>query len=285
MKNILLLTDFSDLSSFTRSIADKIAYNTSSKLHVLKIQHISSEIEINTEGNIKEGLAADITILEKEKEVSEKQMSTFVSDLKSDFVASVRFGTILDGVQKYIDENNIDLVLMGVNEVSGIKETFRGSLSEHLIKQNEIPFLTLKCNRENVSFSNILLTGEFDEEEYDLTCIKFIQDAFKSKLHILYINTKKHFKTEAQMFGLMKSFAKKNDLKNVTFHTHNDESVEAGIVNYSNNYDLTHKLDLDLILVEKKHKSDLGYLLTGCQSTSIINHVYRPLMTYSVKHK
>ena len=85
------------------------------------------------------------------------------------------------------------------------------------------------------------------------------------------------------MFNLMKAFAKKNHLNNTTFHTHNDESVEAGIVNYSNNYDLTHELDLDLILVEKKHKTDLGYLLTGCQSTSIINHVYRPLMTYSAE--
>lgn len=281
MNDILLLTDFSELSGYAKSLADKVAFHSGARLHILKIVDVPSEIEINLKGEVLGGMADDISSVTEEKNTSEVNMRDWVKDLKSNFITSVYYGRLQESIKKYINENNIELVIMGTHGVSGMRELLSGSVTEHIIMNNAVPVLSLKCDRETIDFSDFLITGDFDSQaSMNLNVLKALQQVFQTTLHLLWVNTKKHFVTTTEAMGKMTAFAQKNQLQSVEYHIYNDNSFEEGVVNFSNNYDASHSLDIDIIAVEKKEKSQLGYILTGCQATSFVNHIFRPIVTY-----
>lgn len=281
MKNILLLTDFSDLSGYAKDLADKISSGLDATLHVVKIVDTPSTVTVSPEGELIDGMGNDLSGLIQEKEESEKKMVDWVSSLKSKHEDSVEYGSILYKVKEYSKNHEIDLIIMGTNEVSGLKEVLSGSLTQQIILNNPLPVLSLKCDRGNVDFSDFLITGDFEQKEpMNFDTIKSLQKVFNSQIHMVCINTKQKFKTTSQALKCMKSFSEVNGLENVQYHIHNDQSIEEGIVNFANKYDANHELDIDIIAVEKKNKSTLNYWFTGCEAIEFVNHIYRPMITY-----
>lgn len=284
MRNILLLTDFSVLSGYAKSLADKVASSLDATLHILKIVDIPSSIELTPEGDLIGGMGSDLSGFISEKEDSDLIMQDWKRALKSTVKDSVVYGSILHTVKEYSCVNEVDLIIMGTNEVSGLKEVLSGSLTQQIILNNRIPVLSLKCDRGNIDFSDFLITGDFEQKDpMDFDIIKSLQKVFDSKIHVLCINTKQRFKTTAESLACMKKFVAINGLENVEYHIHGDQSIEAGIVNFANNYDANHELDIDIIAVEKKNKSTLNYWFTGCEAIEYVNHIYRPMITYLSK--
>lgn len=283
LHNILLPTDFSELSSYAASLADKIAYSLGARLHLLKVVPVASDVYLSENGELSPDLSTDVSVLENEKLQSESQIIEFSKKLKSVTTSSVVYGQIVGSITEYAKNNKIDLIIMGTHGTSGLKEILTGSVTESVIKHCKTPVLSLKCSRENIDFSDILITGDFPaKSSADLELVKLLQQIFGTKLHLLWVNTKKEFLTSLEAIEKMKIFAAKNQLEKVLYHIHNDHSVEEGIMNFANSYDATHKLDIDLIAVEKKNKTELGYILSGCQAISLVNHVFRPIITYRV---
>ena len=66
--NILLLTDFSELSEYARFMADKCSSTLEANLHVLKIIDIPSEIELHNEGEPLSGMAGDVQHLLEDRD-------------------------------------------------------------------------------------------------------------------------------------------------------------------------------------------------------------------------
>lgn len=284
MKNILLLTDFSDLSGYAKDLADKVASSLGATLHVVKIVDTPSSVTVSPEGDLLDGMGNDLSGLIAEKEASDQKMKTWVANLKANYKETVAYGSILYRVKEYSKSNDIDLIIMGTNEVSGLQEVISGSLTQQIILNNPIPVLSLKCDRGNIDFSDFLITGDYEQKnEMNFDTIKALQKVFNSKIHMLCVNTKQKFKTTSQALKCMKNFAEINGLENVEYHVHGDKTVEEGIVNFANNYDANHDLDIDIIAVEKKNKSTLNYWFTGCEAIEFVNHIYRPMITYLSK--
>lgn len=282
MKNILLLTDFDDLSNYARSLADKIAHSLEAKLHVLKVVNITSDVEISKSGVLQSTCGGDVKHFEQEFEEAQEKMNEWCSCIRANCASSVQYGRLIKSVLLYIESNTIDLVVMGTHGMFTPKEKAEGSVTENLILKTAIPVLSLKCSRETIDFSDFLITGDFTTEKpSNFSIIKDLQKVFHSKIHLLCVNTPKKFVTTEESFKRMRTFVAINGLENVEYHIQNDQSKEEGIVNFANNYDATHELSIDIIAIEKKQKTQLGYLLTGCEATSFVNQIYRPLITYT----
>lgn len=284
MKNILLLTDFTELSDYAKSLATKVAVGIKANLHVLSVVETSSEVLLNDDGDIISSMGADTDTLVKEQQVANEKMSALAFNLPPNANCMVMFGELLDVINKQIKKLNIDLVVMGTHGVTGLKEKFSGSITQQVILNNRVPVLSLKCDRGNLNFSDFLITGDFEEKSpMNLDVIKGLQSVFNSTLHLLCVNTERRFKSTAESLKSMRDFTDRNELVNVEYHIHNDKSVEAGIMNFSNNYDANHELDIDIIAVEKKNKGALEYWFTGCAAIDYVNHIYRPIVTYLTK--
>lgn len=282
MKNILLLTDFDDLSDYARSLSDKIAANTKAELHVLKIVNLTSDVELLKNGELQSTCGGDVKYFEQELSKAKTQMQTWCAGLQSSHTCKVEYGRLLNSILSYVKEHAIDLIVMGTHGAFSVDEKVSGSVTENLILKTSVPVLSIKCSRETIDFSDFLITGDFaTDKPSNLDTIKSLQGVFNSSIHLLCVNTPKQFVTTEESFKQMRTFAELNALENVQLHIQNANSKEDGIVNFANNYDATHDLDIDIIAIEKKDKSQLGYMLTGCEATSFVNHIYRPLITYT----
>lgn len=281
MNNILLLTDFTELSEYAKNLAGKIAFGLNAQLHVLNVVEISSEVLLNENDELLSSMGSDNEELVKQKQDALVKMEEWKNNLPGSTITSVKFGQLLECAKNYIKNESIDLVVMGSHAIDGVKEKLSGSIAQQVILSNRVPVLSLKCNRDNLDFSDFLVTGDFaSKERMNLEVLKSLQKVFNSKFHLLCINTKNKFRSTADSLERMREFAKRNELENVEFHIHNDNSVEEGILNFANNYDATHDLEIDIIAVEKKNKSTLEYWFTGCEAINFVNHVYRPIITY-----
>jgi len=284
MKNILLLSDFSDLSEYAKKLSDKISDNLEATLHVLKIIDVPSVVDVRSDNEIFSN-GSDISVYELEHELSLKRMPDLIKNLKSKVKCSVVYGEMLDRITTYIDDNEIELVVMGTNEISGAKEMVSGSLTQQIILNNSVPILSLKCDRGNVDFTDFLITGDFEgKEEMNFDMIRGLQKVFNSKIHLLTVNTRLKFSTTSESLKKMAKFVEINNLLNVEYHIHSDETTEEGIVNFANNYAVNHDLDIDIIAVEKKNTSTVNYWFTGCDAIDYVNHIYRPMITYLNKN-
>lgn len=278
--NILLLTDFSELSSYARFLADKCSKSLDAACHVLKVVDIPTEIHVNSDGELISGSAGDLTSLKIEKKEAHQKMIEWTKDMKSNIKTLVTFGHFQRTVYQYIESNSIDLVIMGTHGVSGIMEFLSGSMTERLIKENRVPVLSLKCDRSDVAFDHILLTGDF-EGEFEFEIIKKVQNVFNSKIHLLSVL--KSIDEEQNRLAKMEAFKSLNQLDNTVFHTVVANDTEQGVEDFMSNYEAENNVSFELLAVEKKDKSALGYLFTGCQATSLVNHVWRPILTYLKK--
>lgn len=282
--NILLLTDFSELSTFAKDLARKIAFNLSAQLHVMYVVQTSSEVLLDAEGNVKSGMGADVQDLLKEKDAALEEMQKWKADLPGSAESHVVFGDLHSSIKKEIKNHAIDLVVMGTHGVTGMAEKLSGSVTQEVILENRVPVLSVKCDRGAIDFTDFLIAGDFEsDKEMNLELYKQLQKIFKSKIHLLWVNTKSKFTSTAKALKRMTAFAELNQLENISYHIHNDNSVEEGIMNFANNYDANHDLDIDIIAVEKKNKSTLEYWFTGCDAVNYVNHIYRPIVTYLTK--
>lgn len=284
MKNILLLTDFSDLSDYAKRLANKVALAVNAQLLVMTVVETSSEVLLDDQGAIQSSMGVDTESLHQEYKNTVEKINSWSSDITANYKQVVVFGTLLSAIKKQIKALDADLVIMGTHGVEGLRERISGSVTQHVILENRVPVLSLKCDRGDIDFSDFLITGDFSSShKMDFDFIKSLQAAFKSKLHLLFVNTKANFRPTASAIKLMQNFAATNELSNVEYHIHNDETVEKGILNFSNNYDANHALDIDLVAVEKKNKSTLEYWFSGCEAIGFVNHIYRPIVTYLTK--
>lgn len=281
MENILLLTDFSDLSAYARSVADKIALKSNANLHVLKVVETTSDVLVGADNQITSSEAADISKYQEEMDANLQEMEKWCASIQSKCKKVVLFGSIHNKTIRYSEAEKMDLIVMGTHGLKGFSEMVSSSVSEHLIKSTHIPVLTLKCDREQIDFSDIVITGNFKSEYYpQLNTLKILQKLFNSKINLLWVNTEKDFKTTNEIMIQMEDFVSYNDLNNVEYFIQNDISVEDGILNFSTYYEHVNKTEIDLLAVEKK-KSGWGLAFSKCEATGLVNHIYKPIFTYN----
>jgi hypothetical protein len=91
-------------------------------------------------------------------------------------------------------------------------------------------------------FFLLLIIGGFDGGVIvNLDTLKPLQLVFKSTMNLLRVSTKKHFLSFREAIERMRTSATDNKLENTIFHIRNDKTLEDGIINFFNNYDLIHK--------------------------------------------
>jgi len=61
---------------------------------------------------------------------------------------AIRLGVPPETVLEYVDENDIDLVVMGTHGRTGLERTLLGSTTERVVRTADVPVLTVHLDRE-----------------------------------------------------------------------------------------------------------------------------------------
>lgn len=246
MKKILVPTDFSKTADLALDYAIKIARCFNSEIHLLNsfdVPHSGSALMVNIDNLLKQDSIEELTnCLTKRKEASPD--ITFHTHAIS--------GTPDDAVMRFLNTNDMDMVIMGTTGASGIKGKLFGSNTSGLIKNIKTPLLIIpeKSGQSDPARIGISTDLKFKLDDEIYNPVREIALAFGSKV----------------------SFFNVNDL-------HKDEQLDAIEKDFGTEIDFIYGHDLEEGITEYLEDSDLNLLVLVSEKHSLAHKIFKPSMT------
>ncbi|MBD0824815.1 universal stress protein [Aestuariibaculum marinum] len=275
MKRILVPTDFSTESENALKVAAQLAKKHKCELHLLHILEIPLH-QVDPISGFSELPEAIFFMKLAHKQFTELREKSYLKDIK--IQEHVEFHEIFKGVFHVCKKQNIDLVVMGSSGANGLKEIFIGSNTEKVVRTSEVPVLVIKNEHNNFSVENMVYASDFETDSQSAfeSAVGFAK-LFKSKLHLVMVNTPNFFITTDEAKAKIENFTKDFNIKDYTTVIYNDASVESGILNYAKS------VSADLVSISTHGRKGLSHFFNGSISEDLVNHANRPIMTFKIK--
>ncbi|AOW21482.1 universal stress protein [Urechidicola croceus] len=276
MKKILVPIDFSKQAEFAAQVAAKIAEQTNSELHLLHMLELPTDIIDPSNFGNQSNSPSTLLYMKRAQEKFEKLTKRyFLRNVK--IVKSVFFHDTFDGIIKESKKQNVDLIVMGSQGVSGFDEILVGSNTEKVVRHSDVPVMVIKNEIENFELKNLVFASDF-KEVYKPTLKKIIDFAkiFNAKIHLLRVITPSSFDNSYSVKEKIKQFVNGSGLEDYTVNLYNDRTIEDGVLHFGK------EIDADLIAINTHGKRGLIHLFNNSISGGITNHAIRPVITFKV---
>jgi nucleotide-binding universal stress UspA family protein len=247
MINVLLPTDFSDNALNAIHYAEKLFRNERCTFYLLNTYTpviYSYDFQMNTGGYL--GEVSDVI---KTNSISElkKIKDKFLNVLHTVETIS-SFNILTDEIIEIVEENDIDLVIMGTKGATGAREVLFGSNTIHVIKRAKCPVLAIPDGYFFEKPSDILFPTDYkvDYTENQLNILKTIAAVYKSKLHVLHVSYSRDLNQEEinNKLKLERLLVDFND----TYHNVKDQEITEAI----NEFQKSTYVQL-LMMINNKH--------------------------------
>lgn len=274
MKKILVPTDFSEQAENALKVAAQLAKQHNCEIYLLHIVEIPMHKvdALSSYNNLPEAV---YFMKLAHKQFEELKAKDYLKGLV--IHEHVDLHEIFKGIFKTCKKHHIDLVIMGSNGVSGLREMLIGSNTEKVVRTSETTVLVVKNEHEKFKVKDFVFASDFKEE--NKAPFKKAIDLAKvlgAKLHLLMVNTPHKFITSAKANKRMNAFVKAFKSKNYSTNIYNDLSIEKGIMNFS------ESIHADLIGMSTHGRQGISHFFNGSISEDLVNHAKRPVVTFKI---
>ncbi|WP_303318680.1 universal stress protein [Flavivirga abyssicola] len=274
MKKILVPTDFSTQAENALKVAAQLARKYNCEIYLLHMLEIPlHEVDALSSYN---SLPEAIYFMKlAHKQFEELKAKDYLKDLTIHEMVELK--EIFKGIFHSSKKHDIDLVIMGSNGVSGLKEMLIGSNTEKVVRTSETPVLVIKNEHKAFKIKDFVFASDFkDESKATYEKAVYFANILKAKIHLLMVNTPNKFMTSAKSKRRMKTFIEAFDFKNYTTNIYNDISIEKGIMNFS------QSIKADLIGMSTHGRQGISHFFNGSISEDLVNHAKRPVITFKI---
>lgn len=276
MKNILVPIDFSEKSEFASKMAATIAKKTKSAIYILHM------IELPT-GIVDMGAGSNFSIpesmlyLRKIKDRIVEFKERFFSEI-AEVHHAIKFQNPHEGILKYSDKIEADLIIMGSKGHSNFEEILIGSNTEKVVRSSKIPVIVVKMDNKRFSLKNLVFASGFRKENEKEAFKKFLAFAksFNSKIHLLRVNTPSNFEITQKATEKIQAFVEDCVLPKHTINIYNDVSIKKGIISFS------REINADLIALSTHGRSGLSHLFSASVTKDLSKDALKPMLTIKV---
>ncbi|WGD34262.1 universal stress protein [Olleya sp. YS] len=248
MKNILLLTDFSDSSKNAIHYVLQLLEAQTLNCHLVYVHKASTftSADLMTTGN--DNLYA--SIVKSPKEDLEDLMATLQNIYKNSshtFSIHIDYDVFTDAINQLVELQTIDLIVMGTNGVTGADEVVFGSNTLNVIRKVDCPTLIIPKDFEFKKPKEVLIPlDEKDELNSNrLQTILELIDKKDSKYHILRITES----AENDSFAINDTKTLKQLFDTSHYDYHNISNVPMHHV--VDTYVQTHTIDFEVFIIQK----------------------------------
>lgn len=272
MKKILVPCDFSDPAVQAFKFAVDIAGKSGGEIYLVNVVELPvlHDSVLMPTLSFEESFLAD---LKKNAEKNFVKMRDKWAKNGPKIHAFVEYGATTPTLRQFIEDQKIDLVVMGTHGASGLKEILIGSNTEKIVRTSGVPVIALKKPVKGIK--NIVFPNVLQREQEELTMkVKALQSFFKATLHLVYVNTPAVFKRDSETREAIAAFAKRYMLKDYTVNIYNDISEEEGITNFSK------EVKADLVAMGTHGRRGISHLMMGSVAEDVVNHLDCPIWTY-----
>lgn len=275
MKKILVPIDFSKASEYAAKMAAKIAKKTNATVSLIHLIELPKGV-VDMGAGSRFSIPESILYLKKVRQkVLRFKEDIFDPNTKIDYY--IKLNNPFEGIKKYTDKIEPDLIIMGSKGHSQFEELIIGSNTEKVVRSSKTPVIVVKKDCENFKLKNLVFASNFKEENKEVFT-KFVNFAntFKSKIHLLNVNTPSDFQGTSQAKQKIEEFVSSFNLPNYKINVYSDVSVEKGILNFSK------EINADLITLSTHGRSGLSHLFTGRVTKNLSKSTLKPMMTIKV---
>jgi len=272
MKKILVPTDFSECADKASQVAIKISRMIGTEIHFLHIADVPVDW-FTMEDN--ENMYPEVT---KNIKHFQSKLESLVQDASTASVAATNrlaFNKNYQGILQYIEEEQVDMVIMGSKGATGLKELLVGSNTQKIVRVSPVPVLVVKEDlTDRFNLEHMVFVSDFNEEVMDQfkKYVAFVR-SLNAKLSLLFINTPENFTD---------SLTTKIKLGNYAMHA-------PGVVQNTHVFNSYNFLDgLNLFCDENNvdavgmitHGGTSGmHLFSGSLTEKVVNHSELPVLT------
>jgi nucleotide-binding universal stress UspA family protein len=185
MKNILLPTDFSKASINAIDYAVQLYMNEECTFYIINTYEPVALFAATTYGN---SLSLDADLGELFKTKSEEHVIQTIDavaakypDTKHIFKGISAFNILILEIEQLVKDYHIDIIVMGTNGASGLKEVFIGSQTMHVIKSTTVPVIGVPAAYSFKQPKDVLFTTDYKTDIHqkglpllDELCRKYI---------------------------------------------------------------------------------------------------------------
>lgn len=278
MKKLLVPCDFSEEAISAFRFALDIASDSGGQVHLVHVV----ELPVMHDTVLMPVLTFEEALFKELKEKADKHFKKLIAKyVKGDqkVISKVLFGGTSRMIVDYAEAEKIELIIMGTKGATGAKEIFIGSNAEKIVRNASVPVIAIKKYVKASSIKNIVFPNTLDTEKQEelVTRVKALQNFFKAKIHIVFINTPTNFTRDTITRGRLAAFAKRFMFKDFTINVYNDPFEETGVINF------THAIGGDLIAMATHGRRGFAHLLSGSVAEDVVNHVDCPIWTYTLR--
>lgn len=276
MKKILVPIDFSDEAQYAAKVAAKIAKKTKSDIVLLHLLDLpSNTIDPAEMGNIYDGPQKVFFMKSIHKRFEEFKNQPFFKGIT--VTEAVHFHKAFEGIIEESKKNKVDLIVMGSQGATGLKEMLVGSNTEKVVRHSHIPVLVIKQDIPNFDINNLIYASDFsDESKKPFKNVIDFAAIFGAKIHLLFINTIHNFEPTKVTRKKLEAFITDSNIGEYTVNIYNDTTIEEGILNFGK------EVDADVIAINTHGRSGLSQLFSESISKELANHALRPVITFKI---
>lgn len=279
MKKILVPCDFSKQAINAFRMALDIAQQSKGVVHLLNVV----EIPVVTDPVAMPAMSFEVTLLKDLTERAEREFEKILQKYNTKgikVVTNVQFGGVCGIILEYTKDNKIDLVLMGSHGATGLRELLMGSNAEKIVRKSPVPVFIVK-NYYKGPIKNIVFPNALDLEGQDdlISKIKGLQNFFKARLHIVWINTPVNFMSDLATSEKLDAFVKRYGLRDCTTNIFNHLNEEEGILQFRDT------IKGDMIAMGTHGRKGIAHIVNGSLAEDVVNHTDRLVWTYSLNNE
>ncbi|QNF31427.1 universal stress protein [Adhaeribacter swui] len=283
IRKILVPVDFSELSQHAFAVALQLAQKSQAQIKLLHVVEMPltagygatyASMDMNPVGAYQNYDFMLPELLEQSKQQMEKlaQVGTAAGIIIEQEVTADR---IIAKLVSVVTEEQMDLVVIGSEETSGLEEFLIGSDAEEVVRHCPCPVLTVKKQHDFLQINNILFPSDFSPETRQIMpYVAFVQEFFGANLQILHVQTSDNASAAAEERTRMEAFVTENNLKKVQLLVQSNASASEGIMA------AIKTSPPDLILMPTHGRTGLAHLFNKSVAESVVNHAAIPVLTF-----
>ncbi len=287
MKKILVPTDYSEQANYALDFAYQIARKSNAEIYLVNVVDYPGLSTAWSGGmNVIGGVEPPFDNLDEKfitnlLDRSKEELNSMVKKLNEDDVTIheiVEIGNPYFVISEKIDQERINLVIMGSKGASGLEEMLIGSNTEKIVRHAKCPVITIKQKRDFSKIHKIAFASNFEgNQSHVVEELQKLQDIFEAKINLVKINTPNNFENTRTILKQMQDFVADYKIRNYTLNIYNDFMEEDGIIYFAQD------TDADMIALATHGRTGVMHLLSGSIAEDVVNHAKRPVWTCRIK--
>ena len=288
MKNLLVPTDFSPESHHAFEVALHLAQRVGANVTLLHVVEVPETANFSTFGGPVGGSelpnsdgGIDGVFMIQLLKATKRRMHELINEagrttpnvFVRDMVLTARTGS---AILQAIEEQHIDLVVIGAQVHTAMEHLFEGSHTEQLVRLAPCPVLTVKYAVTKFAPRRILFASDFTAEaDQAVPGLQQVQALFPdAALHLLQVVDEEEQCAAAQAH--IAAFAQRHGLAHTRPAVFVDSSPITGIPMYA------RQIQADLLVVPTHGRTGLHRFLQSSIAETVATHSFPPVLTFKL---